>query len=458
MKRNLLNRMICLALLLAGFWQQAAAQEVDDLQEYLNLLAEEQTTAGSRSSMRRSGTVEIPVGLTEVDLSKFTSYQNRTKEVTIKASVKFINGTITAASGYTGGICLLKVYGGATVILDSTAGVDAGAATSANCKAGVGIYEGSTFYQQGDITAPDKGTGIAIYIDGQTDTYNYVEGETNGTISNENGGTVNGLDDFTYEQLKAKLDEIQAKIYEQSGKLSTFNERYEKLKSYFPVESVTTELAKLMSNINDQLNRFDALYMELQTTSSSSYSDINTDIEQFEKDVDASKSNLTTKLYELEETCKAAAAADIQSKFDEFSAAWSVAYKTVSLVRSDRYTMNEELGSGFFTRKGSDTFLSALNQLFDYDVPWTEKELSGLQRDFNQLVNQNSIASIEDAVSIYQKYTNLYTQLEEAGKDADEESNQLETLKTQFNSLPVNFPTADQVYNIVPANLDKELQ
>ena len=163
-------------------------------------------------------------------------------------------------------------------------------------------------------------------------------------------------------------------------------------------------------------------------------------------------------LYELEETCKAAAAADIQSKFDEFSAAWSVAYKTVSLVRSDRYTMNEELGSGFFTRKGSDTFLSALNQLFDYDVPWTEKELSGLQRDFNQLVNQNSIASIEDAVSIYQKYTNLYTQLEEAGKDADEESNQLETLKTQFNSLPVNFPTADQVYNIVPANLDKELQ
>ena len=171
------------------------AQEVDDLQEYLDKLAAQQAAQPQpKKGMRKVETITVPVGLTEVDLSKFTSYQNRTKGLTLKANVKFTNGTITAASTYSGGECLLKVYDGATVVLDASAGVNAGATTSSKCLAAVGIYGGSTFYQCGDITAPSSGTGIAIYIDGATDTYNYVSGTTKGSISNANGGTVNGLE------------------------------------------------------------------------------------------------------------------------------------------------------------------------------------------------------------------------------------------------------------------------
>ncbi len=187
-----------LVLLLAVFLCptiQIVAQEVDDLQEYLDKLASEQTVQKSSSVKKAARYVSVPVGLTEVDLSKFTSYQSRTKELTIRASVKFTNGTITAATGYTGGVCLLKVYDGATVVLDSSAGVNAGAVSTANCMAAVGIYDGSTFYQCGDITAPDSGTGIAIYIDGADDTYAYVSGTRNGSISNDKNGTIEGLDE-----------------------------------------------------------------------------------------------------------------------------------------------------------------------------------------------------------------------------------------------------------------------
>ena len=86
------------AFLLTGFSMQMHSQEVDDLQEYLDKLAAEQPAQKAQSRGSGDGTVVIPVGLTEVDLSKFSSYKNRTKELTIQASVKFVNGTITASS------------------------------------------------------------------------------------------------------------------------------------------------------------------------------------------------------------------------------------------------------------------------------------------------------------------------------------------------------------------------
>lgn len=184
-----------LATLLLAFIPKSQAQETDDLQAYLDELATKQQTPPMKKSPRKAGEVTIPVGLTEVDLTKFTSYQNRTKQLTLKASVKFTGGTITAASNYSGGDCLLKVYGGATVVLDATAGIDAGSASAANCLAAVGIYEGSKFYQCGNITGTAAGTGVAVYLDTSADAYYYVSGTLKGTVSNENHGTVVGIDE-----------------------------------------------------------------------------------------------------------------------------------------------------------------------------------------------------------------------------------------------------------------------
>ena len=208
MKSNKIKWLGTLAALLLAFIPQVRAQEVDDLQEYLDQLAAQQAdNQQARSQIRRPGqaqSIEIPVGITEVDLSKFTSYKNRKKTLSVKTSVKFTNGTINAVSGYSGGTCLLKVYGGATVVLDATAGVNAGATSSTDCIAAVGIYEGSTFYECGDITAPNNGSGIAIYIDGASDTFAYVSGTLKGTISNKNNGTVIGMERGGWYKLISK--------------------------------------------------------------------------------------------------------------------------------------------------------------------------------------------------------------------------------------------------------------
>ena len=179
--KTTISYLVLVVCLLAGLSLPTQAQQVDDLQEYLDKLAASQT-AKPRKSLRRSNAIEIPVGLTEVDLSKFSSYKNRTKVVEVKASVKFTNGTISASSDFSGGTSLLKISGGATVVIDATAGVDASLATSANCKEAVGIYGGSTFYQCGDITAPGGETGTAVYLDTSDDTYIYVSGKTIGSV------------------------------------------------------------------------------------------------------------------------------------------------------------------------------------------------------------------------------------------------------------------------------------
>lgn len=170
------------------------AQEVDDLQAYLDSLARVQPAQQSARMPRKAGeNIEIPVGLAEVDLSKF-NYVNRTKTLSVSTSCKFVNGTISAASGYSGETALVKVQKSATVVFGETCTIDASAASPTSCIAAVGIYNNATVYECGDITAADNGTGVAIYLDAATTTFNYVSGVLTGSINNPNGGTVNGLD------------------------------------------------------------------------------------------------------------------------------------------------------------------------------------------------------------------------------------------------------------------------
>ena len=194
-------------LLLTGLSLQTRAQEADDLQEYLDKLAAEQPTQQARQSVRRGETVNIPVGLTVVDLSKFTSYANRTKVLEVKSSLKFVNGTITAASNFSGGTPLLKIMNGATCVVDETSGVDASLASTSVCTEAVGIFGGSTFYQCCDVTAPGNGAGVAIYLDTAADTYIYVSGKTTGSISNPRGGTI--IEEGAFDLQKA-IDAVAA--------------------------------------------------------------------------------------------------------------------------------------------------------------------------------------------------------------------------------------------------------
>ena len=217
--------------MLSCLCQNAWPQQRDALQEYLDQIALRQTEQVASKGVQDGESVTVPTGLTEVDLSQFSAAQNRTGALEIKASVKFVNGTISASGNYAGSDCLLKVSAGATVVLDATASVDASA--TALPLAAVGIYGGSTFYQCGDITAPNKGTGVAIYLSGTTDTYNYVSGKTTGTISNPNGGTVNGLDATPEAYAVQSTDGTMLSFYYDGKKASREGQVFTNLKAQY---------------------------------------------------------------------------------------------------------------------------------------------------------------------------------------------------------------------------------
>lgn len=163
----------------------ASAQQLDPLEAYIDSLARVQ--ARQQGPHKAKGAV-IPIDqLSVVDLSKkaFQSYLSRKAPLTINASVRLINGTISAASTFTGNGPLLKVAGGVTVMLDETAAIDASGVSSTVCTAAVGVYGCSTFIQNGDVTAPNSGRGVAIHLDTDCDSYQYLSGETNGSTEGD---------------------------------------------------------------------------------------------------------------------------------------------------------------------------------------------------------------------------------------------------------------------------------
>ncbi len=168
---------------------RVSAQERDPLQEFIDSLAREQ--AGSAIGPRRVQRADIPVDelpILDLSQSRYRNYLSRSKTLSITASVKIINGTISALSSFSGGEPLVKLSNEVTVVLDASAAIDAGNVASNVCSSAVGIYECSTLRKNGDVTAPDKGTGVAIYLD--TDCCSLVNdgGDTNGTVDDGSGG------------------------------------------------------------------------------------------------------------------------------------------------------------------------------------------------------------------------------------------------------------------------------
>ena len=268
-----LKWLLLAVFLLTGFSLQMHSQEVDDLQEYLDKLAAEQPVQKAQTRGGDDGTVVIPVGLTEVDLSKFSSYKNRTKELTVKASVKFVNGIISASSDFTGGTSLLKVYGGATVIIDKTSGVDANAASMKNCIQAVGIYGGSTVYQCGDIIAAGNEDGIAVFLSSSADSYYYISGRLVGQISNPYGGKVVGTKD-----LATYVKELQARMEAFGNDVNALQNRVVAIKQQLAELTTGTEffMRKASSEYNNSLSVFNSHLSVTQTYIEGLIKDFNT--------------------------------------------------------------------------------------------------------------------------------------------------------------------------------------
>lgn len=442
---------------------QLKAQETDELQAYLDKLATEQSAPNMSGTNRRAGSTEIPVGLAEVDLSKFPSYLDRTKILEVKSSVKFINGTISATSSFTGGTCLLKVMNGATVVLDATAAVNASAASSTNCFAAVGIYGGSTFYECGDITAPDNGQGIAIYLDSSQDTFVYVSGKLTGSISNPNNGTIIGIDvhTYTYDELKAKLDEAKAKIDNlESMRLNlytSFNKVQGRLSSA-DLTDILAELSSIEMDIKALQTEHQALLDELNKASTSAYPNLNTKIETFVSKVNNSYITISSEIASLKEKIKAKLAADIQQKLTTLGNDLTVKLKEAQMLGEWCGNLQAQIGNYFFQRKSGTTFDNQMkNQKNDVELT-VKNYIDIIDHYYNPLIQNHSISSIEDAVYFYEQIDNMNSMKATNDERLATEQAQKPVLQDLFDALDVNFPKGDVAYEIRPTGLASAIQ
>ena len=443
-----------LAALFFALIPQMRAQEVDDLQEFLDQLASEQNESQVQRGPRKGQSIEIPIGLTEVDLSKFTSYQNRTKTVTVKTSVKFINGTISAASSYSGGTCLLKVYGGATVVLDATAGVNASAANSSNCFAAVGIYEGSTFYECGDITAPDNGEGIAIYKDGENDTFIYVSGKRKGSIYPE-------VPVYTKEELQAMLNEIAARQAAWTQMLNDALARYNTYSSYLSVE-LQAEVKAYVIEVQNYMNVLIEMRQEyeawLSNAPESDYNNLHVGIEKLAADCNAFEAQMLVTLNTAFENAKAQATADIGQKLSDIATEITALDANLAAIEDEYYYIQSQLGDNYyFMRKPTDDLMSVLSNTDRYKGDCSA-HLSDARGLFTDLTNGHSIATAEDIVYFYDQIQIINTHLAEAEDCVAVAQTWLSVALNIFDQLEVNFPDEELAFTVRPTDLDKELQ
>ena len=459
-----------LACLLMGISLPVAAQETDDLQEYLDQLAAEQAAQSVKKAPLKGASVEIPVELTVIDLSQFSSYQNRKKQLSIRANVKFTNGVITAASNYSGGDCLLKIFGGATVAIDETAGVNASAVTANNCFAAVGIYEGSTFYQAGDVRAPiavqSTSAGavyanIAVYLDTSGDVFYYVSGLLDGIVYNPNNGTIVGLAKYTKEELQAMLAEIDTRLAYLQDQFNQAEALYLKVADLLPPEekAATDErFATVQAKLNELSGRSTALYIHLQSANKSEYNAIYDQIMALVLDVNTFQAELIVWLNDNIEYIKSQLAADIQQQFNSLGA--NIVALETYLNKSLKYPIEEmkwSFSDYYFTKQATEEFSVKLSET-EYYVLDLEKQTAGLVIDYNNLVNNSSISKPEDAIAIYnsiEALTSLLTSLEASAIEVRERVDQL---KPEYDALPVKFPDEFDGYTIRPVGLEKELQ
>lgn len=176
--------MLCL---MAAMPTVSPAQEINPIQAFIDSVALANTEIAPDGTKRMKRVTRATVTVLDLSLARYASYKNLTYTLDVTTSIKVINGTIGAADGFKGDRSgnavapLVRVKNGATLYIDATAGVNAGTLATTVCPAAVALYDCSTLSHGGTITAPDNGTGVAIYLDSDCCTLTDDGGSTNGT-------------------------------------------------------------------------------------------------------------------------------------------------------------------------------------------------------------------------------------------------------------------------------------
>lgn len=461
-----------MACLIVGFAGSIRAQEADPLQEYLDQLAAGQANQPLTKCPLKVKGVEISVTLTEVDLSNpvFASYLSRKKQLSVTGNFKFINGTITAASDYSGGGCLVKISSGKTLMLDETAGIDASGVTANNCFAAVGIYEGGTFYQCGGVRAPSavqaSGSGsvypnIAVYLDTSKDVYYYEKGILDGIVYNPNNGTVVGLVKYTKEELLAMLADVDAVLANWTTEYNKAETAFLSVASLLPPEvkaDIDAKMAEVKAKLEDLKDQSTAIAIQLQSADKSEYNAIYETIASLAAAIQSYQSRFVSLVSDGMEYLKAQLAAGLQQRFTSLGADIATLQTVVQKeLKNGLEGMKWSFGEYYFTKQTTEAFSAKLAETENYVLD-LEKQTADLVIEYNKLVNNSSISKPEDAIAIYNSIETLAALLTALQTSAVAVRERVSLLKPEYDVLPVKFPNEFAGYTVRPVGLDKELQ
>ncbi|MBQ0142461.1 MAG: leucine-rich repeat protein [Prevotellaceae bacterium] len=176
MKTKVLFLLTIFSMLHMFIPSRICAQQTDDLQQYLDNLS------ASKHSNLRMDNIDV-ITENEIDLSQFSSYQNRTSvlKVASNLNVRFKNGHITASDSFTGGTPLVEVEG--IVTLDASASIDASPVTSSVCTCAVGVIGTGTFNQYGLVLGPQKDETKRVILSNAECTWNnYYDKPATGSV------------------------------------------------------------------------------------------------------------------------------------------------------------------------------------------------------------------------------------------------------------------------------------
>ena len=457
-----------LACLLA---MPAGAQDEMELQALLDQMAEKSIhSQGTTLPGMRKGSINIPQVVDSLDLEGRT--YNLSMGLDVKSSVRIKNGVIKAKANFSGGNCLVNIvdhenWVGSTVnvILEPTATIDASLASSSKCFGAVGIYrcnDPTFFHEQGDITAPDSGTGIAIYLGCANSTFNYVSGTLTGTIYNPYGGTVLGIGDdtFTKEQLLDKLSDIQADISTAEAIWNNANSLYSQLADRLPAADyakVTSKMNELKAAIEALKTRRTNLVNQVNSADPSAYGQLNTLIEQLGADVVAFITSISAQIATLDEQVKGWAATDLGNRLSTAGSTLTGIGSTLDSYAAAIAAMTGASGNYYFEKLISTAFNNAAISV-NADVVANNNTLNSLISEYNTLLRNNSINSVQEAINFYKKLETLNGKITSLQTAIATTQGEMETLRGQYDTLEVNFPDETENYSIRPSGLNAERQ
>lgn len=269
---------------------------------------------------------------------------------------------------------------------------------------------------------------------------------------------------YNYTELKNQMTQTLASITDELDRLQALynstNALYEQLKGCLPDDDYD-QVAGALNEYDNPLytlqNRKASLAAQLSSAQPSQYYDLNTLVNALNSDVSTFSTTMTVGIANLNETVKAMAAADLRNRLSTMGQNVANLGAGSSNMEAVRLEIVAQTGNYYFERTATDEFNSTLADATS-KLQAYKTSVDSLTNVYNTLVSQNSISSVETAISFYNKFFALADGYDNVSARSTGAQAAIDALQTAYNGLEVNFPEQYMFFEIRPTDLTESRQ